>query len=115
MSSFTSSPASTAGRLSSYRRIVVKIGSALLVENGKLKREWLDALAEDLSRLARSGAELIVVSSGAIALGRGVLSLPGGPLKLEQAQAAASVGRSRWRAPMPKRLAHKASWRDRCC
>jgi glutamate 5-kinase len=81
-----------AGRLSRYRRIVVKIGSALLVESGKLKRAWLDALADDLAMLSRAGAEIIVVSSGAIALGRGVLSLPRGALKLEQAQAAASVG-----------------------
>ncbi|MAA99328.1 MAG: glutamate 5-kinase [Stappia sp.] len=92
MSSIAPSSTAETGRLSSYKRIVVKIGSALLVENGKLKRAWLDALAEDLSRLARGGAELIVVSSGAIALGRGVLSLPSGALRLEQAQAAASVG-----------------------
>lgn len=79
-------------RLTGYRRVVVKIGSALLVEDGRLKRDWLDALADDLAMLARAGCELIVVSSGAIALGRGVLKLPRGPLKLEQAQAAASVG-----------------------
>lgn len=80
------------GRLSRHRRLVVKIGSALLVEDGRLKRDWLEALADDLAMLARAGTELIVVSSGAIALGRGVLKLPRGPLKLEQAQAAASVG-----------------------
>ena len=84
--------AKAAGRLSSHRRLVVKIGSALLVEDGRLKRDWLDAMADDLAMLARAGTELIVVSSGAIALGRGVLKLPRGPLKLEQAQAAASVG-----------------------
>ncbi len=84
--------ARTGNRLTGYRRIVVKIGSALLVEDGRLKRDWLDALADDLAMLAGAGCELIVVSSGAIALGRGVLKLPRGPLKLEQAQAAASVG-----------------------
>ena len=84
--------ATRAGRLSPHRRLVVKIGSALLVEDGRLKRDWLDAMADDLAMLARAGTELIVVSSGAIALGRGVLKLPRGPLKLEQAQAAASVG-----------------------
>ncbi|NRG16424.1 glutamate 5-kinase [Rhizobiales bacterium] len=78
--------------LADFRRIVVKIGSSLLVDNGRLKREWLDSLADDLQKLARGGAEIIVVSSGSIALGRGVLGLPKGPLKLEQAQAAASVG-----------------------
>ncbi len=79
-------------RLAGHKRIVVKIGSSLLVEDGHLKRAWLEALADDLANLAKGGAELIVVSSGAIALGRGVLGLPRGPLRLEQAQAAASVG-----------------------
>lgn len=78
--------------LADFRRIVVKIGSSLLVDSGRLKREWLESLADDLQKLARGGAEIIVVSSGSIALGRGVLGLPKGPLKLEQAQAAASVG-----------------------
>ncbi len=85
--------ASAASRsLADYRRIVVKIGSALLVEGGRLKRDWLSSVADDLMQLATGGAELIVVSSGAIALGRGVLRLPKGPLRLEQAQAAASIG-----------------------
>jgi len=78
--------------LSDYKRITVKIGSALLVENGRLKREWLESLADDLQALSEAGKEVLVVSSGSIALGRGVLDLPAGPLKLEQAQAAASVG-----------------------
>ncbi len=79
-------------RLQDHKRIVIKIGSALLVERGELKRDWLAALVDDLHALAKNGAELIVVSSGAIALGRGVLNLPSGPLRLEQAQAAAAVG-----------------------
>ncbi|SDR22866.1 glutamate 5-kinase [Pseudovibrio sp. Tun.PSC04-5.I4] len=78
--------------LSDYKRITVKIGSALLVENGRLKRDWLESLADDLQALSEAGKEVLVVSSGSIALGRGVLGLPSGPLKLEQAQAAASVG-----------------------
>lgn len=80
--------------LSDYKRITVKIGSALLVENGRLKRDWLESLADDLQALSEAGKEVMVVSSGSIALGRGVLGLPSGPLKLklEQAQAAASVG-----------------------
>ncbi|MGK2922227.1 MAG: glutamate 5-kinase [Methyloceanibacter sp.] len=76
------------------RRIVVKIGSSLLVDSaaGALRREWLSALCEDIADLRAQGKEVIVVSSGAIALGRNVLKLPKGPLKLEDSQAAAAVG-----------------------
>ena len=76
------------------RRIVVKIGSALLVDRatGKLRREWLDSLADDVARLAGLGKQLILVSSGSIALGRQLIALPKGPLALEQSQAAAAVG-----------------------
>ncbi|WP_209007483.1 glutamate 5-kinase [Roseibium litorale] len=79
-------------RLSGHNRIVVKIGSALLVERGQLKRDWLNAVVADLVALAEGGAEVMVVSSGSIALGRGILGLPSGPLKLEESQAAASAG-----------------------
>ncbi|MFD1704544.1 glutamate 5-kinase [Methylopila henanensis] len=84
----------TAPSLASFNRIVVKIGSALLVDQvaGALKRRWLESLASDLARHAARGAEVIVVSSGAIALGRTVLGLPRGPLRLEDSQAAAAVG-----------------------
>ncbi|MFC0218587.1 glutamate 5-kinase [Pseudochelatococcus lubricantis] len=80
--------------LAQFRRIVVKVGSSLLVdrERGRLKRSWLSALVQDIARLHERGAEVIVVSSGAIALGRTVLRLPSGPLKLEESQAAAAVG-----------------------
>src|SRR5436305_13924627 len=80
--------------LADYRRIVVKVGSALLVDSaaGRLDRDWLAAVADDLAALAARGRDLLVVSSGAIALGRGVLGLSRGPLKLEEAQAAAAVG-----------------------
>ncbi|MHA7774613.1 glutamate 5-kinase [Roseibium sp. M-1] len=78
--------------LKSYSRIVVKIGSALLVEQGVLKRAWLDALVSDVVSLAEAGAEMLIVSSGSIALGRGILGLPKGPLKLEESQAAAAAG-----------------------
>jgi glutamate 5-kinase len=79
--------------LTSYKRIIVKIGSSLLVspEEG-LNTAWLDSLAEDIAGLARKGAEILVVSSGAIALGRKILNLPLRPLKLEESQAAAAVG-----------------------
>ncbi|WP_417688290.1 glutamate 5-kinase [Roseibium sp.] len=78
--------------LTAYSRVVVKIGSALLVEGGELKRSWLDALIDDLVALKKAGAEAIIVSSGSIALGRGILGLPKGPLKLEESQAAAAAG-----------------------
>lgn len=79
------------------RRIVVKIGSALLVDktSGTLKHDWLAGLAEDVASLKRSGSDVILVSSGSIALGRGVLKLPKTELRLEQSQAAASVGQIR--------------------
>jgi glutamate 5-kinase len=79
--------------LAQFKRIVIKVGSSLLVDakNG-LRREWLAALANDLAALHQSGADILVVSSGAIALGRSVLKYPSGSLKLEDAQAAAAVG-----------------------
>ena len=92
------SPTPTSGlrtrdpRLESFRRIVVKIGSSLLVDATGLKRDWLDALGADLAALAAGRRDLLVVSSGAIALGRRVLDLPRGPLRLEESQAAAAIG-----------------------
>ena len=73
-------------------RIVVKVGSALLIHNGQVNRSWLGTLVEDLLRLRARGQEVVLVSSGAIALGRRELKLPGGPLELPQSQAAAAVG-----------------------
>ena len=81
-------------RLLQARRIVVKIGSALLVDakTGAIKASWLASLIDDLADAKVRGADIIVVSSGAIALGRRALGLPKGKLKLEQSQAAAAVG-----------------------
>jgi glutamate 5-kinase len=81
-------------RLEDYRRIVVKIGSALLVDKatGDIQWPWLESLAADVARLMKEGREVLLVSSGAIALGRGKLGLPKRPLALEQSQAAAAVG-----------------------
>src|SRR4051812_29515206 len=80
--------------LADFRRIVVKVGSSLLVDSqaGRLKESWLTSLAEDIARLHKDKRDIIVVSSGAIALGRSVLKLPKGALKLEDSQAAAAVG-----------------------
>ena len=76
------------------RRVVVKIGSALLVDSttGSVRSTWLNSLADDVAELARHGRQIVLVSSGAIALGRHIMKLPRGPLQLEQSQAAASVG-----------------------
>jgi glutamate 5-kinase len=86
--------AQTLPRLDQFRRITIKVGSALLVdrEQGRVKREWLASLADDLAALHCEGADILVVSSGAVALGRSVLGLPPGILKLEDSQAAAAVG-----------------------
>jgi glutamate 5-kinase len=80
----------------SAKRIVIKIGSSLLIdtEAGTPKTEWLDALADDIAKLHADGKEVIVVSSGAIALGRNALKLPKGRLKLEDSQAAAAAGQA---------------------
>ncbi len=80
--------------LADFRRIVVKVGSSLLVDSraGRLHHAWLEALAEDIAALHKQGRDVLVVSSGAIALGRSVLKLPPGALKLEDSQAAAAVG-----------------------
>lgn len=76
------------------RRIVVKIGSALLADRatGRLKSEWLSSLMDDVAVLVNAGKDVVLVSSGAIALGRHKLKLPRRPLKLDQSQAAAAVG-----------------------
>ncbi|KIT16202.1 glutamate 5-kinase [Jannaschia aquimarina] len=83
-------------RLTEARRIVVKIGSALLVERatGSLREDWLAGLAADVSDLRAKDVEVVLVSSGSIPLGRGVLGLAP-PLSLEQSQAAAAVGQIR--------------------
>jgi glutamate 5-kinase len=80
--------------LSSFRRITIKVGSSLLVDHDAqdVRRDWLAALVDDLADLHRGGADILVVSSGAIALGRSVLGLAKGTLKLEDSQAAAAVG-----------------------
>lgn len=90
------SPDSTSP-LAQARRVVVKVGSALLVdqETGRLNRTWLETLIEDLLRLRKRGQQVILVSSGAIALGRRQLGLAKGSLRLEESQAAAAVGQIR--------------------
>src|SRR5271155_126337 len=80
--------------LKNFRRIVVKVGSSLLIDSeaGEVRSAWLAALAADLAKLHGEGRELLIVSSGSIALGRSRLKLPRGTLKLEESQGAAAVG-----------------------
>lgn len=81
-------------RLNDFRRIVIKVGSSLLIDaaRGEVKSTWLAALAADIAKLHHAGKDVLVVSSGSIALGRSRLKLPSGRLKLEESQAAAAVG-----------------------
>jgi len=99
----------TTPRLDDFRRIVVKVGSSLLVDSqaGRLNESWLASLVADLADLHGNGRDILVVSSGAIALGRAVLKLPSGALRLEDSQAAAAVGQielaRRWTAALSRR------------
>ncbi len=79
------------------KRIVIKIGSALLVDTktGALRGDWLKGLARDVVAQKKAGKDVLLVSSGSIALGRRVLGMPDGALTLEQSQAAAAVGQIR--------------------
>jgi glutamate 5-kinase len=81
-------------KLENFRRIVVKVGSSLLIDSaaGEVKASWLAALAADIAKLHDEGRDVLIVSSGSIALGRSRLRLPRGALKLEESQAAAAVG-----------------------
>lgn len=81
-------------QIGAAKRLVIKIGSALLVDpaTGAFRSDWLTALAVDVARVRARGADVVLVSSGSIALGRGVLGLGQGALSLEQSQAAAAVG-----------------------
>ena len=94
--------------LDTSRRVVVKIGSALLVDQdqGAVHYAWLEALAEDIAGHAKQGREIIIVSSGAIAVGRRYLDLPAGPLKLDENQAAAATGMARLAHAYQEVLSH---------
>jgi len=85
------------GSLKEAKRVVVKVGSALLVDGatGTLRVAWLQSLVADLAGLKKAGVEVLLVSSGAVALGRRALGLKPGALRLEESQAAAAVGQVR--------------------
>jgi len=94
-----------ASPLAGARRLVVKIGSALLIGgSGRLRRRWLAALCEDIAALKQAGSDVIVVTSGAVGVGRGALGLGPRALKLEEKQAAAAAGQIRlahaWQAAL---------------
>jgi len=93
--------------ISTAKRLVVKIGSALLVDNetGDIRRKWLDALTDDVAALRQRGIEVVLVSSGAIAVGRRHLGLESGTLRLEEKQAAAATGQIRLAHAYQERLA----------
>ena len=95
-------------RLAAARRLIVKVGSALLVDDrtGRIRDDWLSGLGADIARLRSRSVDVAIVSSGAIAAGRGSLGLPPGELALEQKQAAAAVGQiqlaNSWRAALDR-------------
>lgn len=93
MTAVVSSP-NSGPRLAAARRLIVKIGSALLVEpeTGRIRQDWLEALCDDIARLKAGGTQVIVVTSGAIAVGRLRLGFARTILKLEEKQAAAAAG-----------------------
>jgi glutamate 5-kinase len=97
--------------LGAARRIVVKVGSALLVDPAVRAHQsrWLKTLVADLLALRERGQQVILVSSGAIALGRRELKLPPGPLRLEESQAAAAVGQIRLAHAYKELLEERAS------
>ena len=101
--------AAAGSRLATARRVVVKVGSALLVERstGRVNRSWLDSLVDDVTALRARGQEVVLVSSGAIALGRRELGLATGKLKLEESQAAAAVGQIRLAHAWKEVLEHR--------
>ena len=84
-------------KLAGSRRMVVKIGSVILVdeETGTIRQDWLDALAADVAARRKAGQEVLLVSSGAIAVGRRHLDITRRNLKLEESQAAAATGQGR--------------------
>ena len=103
--------------LATAKRLVVKIGSALVVDaaQASLRLGWMAAIAADIAALRARGVEVIIVSSGAIALARRSLGLTRRKLRLEEKQAAASVGQIRLARPGPTCWPVKRSPPRSCC
>ena len=95
--------------LDRFNRIVIKVGSSLLVDGalGAVRQAWLESLASDIAALHGRGASVVVVSSGAIALGRTIARLPKGTLKLEDSQASAAIGQIALASEWSRALAEK--------
>lgn len=95
-------------RLDGAKRLIVKVGTNILVDpdNGRIRRAWLEALADDIAELRQAGKQVIVVSSGAMALGRGILGLERRTISMEAKQATAAVGQVRlsqiWREALER-------------
>ena len=89
--------AAMSGIFANAKLVVVKVGSALLVDGarGELRRDWLASLCDDVAALKKQGVAVVLVSSGSIALGRRLLKLASGELRLEESQAAAAAGQVR--------------------
>ncbi len=82
-------------RIENSKRIVIKVGSSLIISNdGNVRSQWLLSLAEDVKSLKRQGKEILLVTSGAVALGRGFMGYEGRSLDLEEKQAAAACGQA---------------------
>ncbi len=96
------------GRLDDAKRLIVKIGTNILVDQhkGRIRRAWLEALADDIAELHEAGKEVIVVSSGAMVLGRRILGLERRTISMEAKQATAAVGQVRlsqiWREALER-------------
>jgi len=103
--------------LATAKRLVVKIGSALLVdqESGDIRRKWLEAVCDDVAALRKNGTEVVLVSSGAIAVGRRRLGLETGQLRLEENRPPPQPARSGWHMPIKRRSRVTASLARRCC
>ena len=80
-------------QISKAKKIVIKLGSSTIVDNkGNFKKKWLLSLIQDIKKLRKNNKEIVIVSSGSIALGQSYLKIKNKKVKLEMSQAVASVG-----------------------
>ena len=78
--------------INAAKRVVIKVGSSLLIRDGALDKQWLTGLAEEIKTASARGQQIMVVTSGAVALGSAGAGLDRQTLTLEQSQAAAAIG-----------------------
>ena len=118
MVAITDAASDAAATIESAGTIIIKIGSSLLVEDahGAVNAAWLAGVAGDIAMLREAGKNVVVVSSGAIALGRRELGIDSRELALEENRPPPPPARSRWRMPGARRWRRMASvWRRSCC